>query len=135
MRNVFIYKKRYTLQKSRQFPLGFIYKKHDTLRYAIFHENVEVGTYIYKRNDTLLFVKFFIQKARHFAKRKTFCVTFLYTKIRTLCVTQFFIEFLKLAEEGGTSLKLKTIHFALHFYLQKNALCVMFLYLKFILYY
>ena len=45
--------------------------------------------------------RFYIQKSRHFAKSKTICDTFLYTKIRHLFVTQFFIEFLKFAEEGA----------------------------------
>ena len=38
----------------------------------------------------------FIQKSRHFAKSKTICVTFLYTKSETLYVTQFFMKILKL---------------------------------------
>ena len=48
MWNVFIYKNLDTSHKSRQFPLRFIYKKQDTLGYAIFHENSEVGIYIQK---------------------------------------------------------------------------------------
>ena len=68
--------------------------------------------YIYKKQKKSK--RFYIQKARHFVKSKTISVTFLYTKIWTLCVTQFFIEFLKLAVGGG------------HFYMQKNALCITF---------
>ena len=63
--NVSIYKKPHTSQKARQFPVRFIYKKHDTLCYAIFHEIFEVGIYIQK-HDTLRYV------------------TFLYTKTQTL---------------------------------------------------
>ena len=56
--------------------------------------------FIYKKHDTFRYVRFYIQKARHFAKSKTICDTFLYTKIRYFCVTRFFIEFLKFAEGG-----------------------------------
>ena len=45
-RNVFIFTKPDTFQKARQFPLRFKYKKKDTLRYAIFHKNVEFGIYL-----------------------------------------------------------------------------------------
>ena len=40
---------------------------------------------IYKKKKNTK--RFYIQKSRHFAKRKTICVTFLYTKIETLYVT------------------------------------------------
>ena len=40
---------------------------------------------------------FYIQKARHFSNSKKICVRFMYTKIQTLYITQFFIQFLKLA--------------------------------------
>ena len=42
MRNVFISK------KQDNFLYVFIFKMHDTLRYASFHEKVEVGIYIQK---------------------------------------------------------------------------------------
>ena len=63
--------------------------------------------------------RFYILKDRHFAKSNTICVTFLCLKIRTLCITRFFIEVLKLAEGGGPLLRAKN-----------NALRVTFLYLK-----
>ena len=62
-------------------------------------------TFIYKNPDTS-------KKARQFA------LCFLYTKILTLCVTQFFINFLKLEKGRG------------HLYKQKNALRVKFLFAK-----
>ena len=62
----------------------------------------------------------YIQKARHFSKSKTICVTFLYKKIRTLYVMQFFIESLKLAEGGGKFLNAKKMHFALHFNMERT---------------
>ena len=63
---------------------------------------------------------FYIQKARHFAKNKTIWVTFLCYQIRTLCITRFFIEFLKVAR-GGEAAVLNP---------ENNALKVTFLYLK-----
>ena len=48
LRNVFIYKNSDTLQKARQFALRFIYKKLDTLCYAIFPKTFEIGIYIQK---------------------------------------------------------------------------------------
>ena len=54
-------------------------------------------------------IRFYIQKARHFAKSKTICDTLLYTKTRHFCVTRFFIEFLKFAEEG-VSIGLKLVN-------------------------
>ena len=63
--------------------------------------------------------RFYTQKARHLKKSKTICVTFLkYTKRLTLCVTQIFMEFLKLAEVGGIFIQ------------KKNALCFTFIYIK-----
>ena len=98
LRNVFIYKKQDTFQKARQFPLRFYMQKAIHLTLRDFHEIFEVGIYIQK-HDTLRYVTFlYTQKARHFAKSKTICDTFLYSKIRHFCVTRFFIEFLKFAE-------------------------------------
>ena len=78
--------------------LAFIYKNHDTLRYV---------TFLYKKNpDTS-------QKARQFA------LCFI-KKPMTLCVTRFFIELLKLAKGDGHFCIKKTIHLALHSYMQKT---------------
>ena len=98
--------------------------------------------------------RFYIQKARHFAKRKTICITFLNTKFQRFCITQFLIEFLKLVEGGGHFYMQKYLQFVLRFYMHKqctfcyilftksltlcatvlysknNALCVMFVFLK-----
>ena len=48
LQNNLLYKNIDTLQKARQFALRFIYKKPDTLRYAICHEIFEVGIYVQK---------------------------------------------------------------------------------------
>ena len=61
---MFIYKMSGTLQKQDNLRSVFIYKNKDTLHYAIFHENFEVGMYI--------------KKAWNFALRDV-----LYTKIQT----------------------------------------------------
>ena len=57
--------------------------------------------------------RFYVQKVRHFAKRKTFCVTFLYLKTWTLCITRFFIDFFLI--DGGWGAFL---------FAKNNALCV-----------
>ena len=51
--------------------------------------------YIYEKKKVETFL--YLQKYRHFAKSKTICVTFLYTKSKTIYVIQFFIKMLKLA--------------------------------------
>ena len=80
LRNFFYIKKPYTFQKARQFPLRFYINKNPyTLRYGIFHEIFEVGIYI--------------EKSRHFAKIKTICDTFLYTKIRQFALPDFSLNF------------------------------------------
>ena len=100
--------------------------------------------------------RFYIQKVWHLSKSKTICVRFLYTKIWTLCITQFFIGFLKLVEDGGIFMNKKqctlrqifymqkTMQFTLRFiyknndtlrhilYAKNNALCATFLYVNFI---
>ena len=99
----FLYSKSQTLCKKRDnFCYVFIYKNPDTLCYAIFMNFLKLA-FVYKKHDTLRYVKFLysIQKARHFAKIKKNCVTFLYTKSSPLCVTRFFMEFFKLAGGGG----------------------------------
>ena len=52
--------------------------------------------YIYKKQKKMRNVYIYIQKARHFAKSKTICVTLLFTKSQTLYVTQFSMIFFKL---------------------------------------
>ena len=132
MWNVYIYKKPDTLQKGRQLLLRFYIKnaRHSTLRY--FSWNFWTR-YLYKYKSMTLCVtrRFYIQRARHFAKSEKICLTFLCTKCRTLCVTRFFTEFMKLAEGGGglyaknsalcvTFLYAKTMHSALDLYIQKD---------------
>ena len=53
--------------------------------------------FIYTKSKTMRNVYIYIQKSRHFSKSMTLCVTFLFTKRHTFCVTQFFMNFFKLA--------------------------------------
>ena len=76
-----------------------------------------------------------------FKKQDNLRYVFKY-KILTLCVTQIFMEFMKLAKGRGHFYFQKIMHFALHFYLSKTlhfllhfyiktqTLCVTFLYAK-----
>ena len=100
-------------KKQDNFRYAFKHKKQNTLHYAIFNENFlswHLHTKIIK-----LFVtwRFYMKKARHLARIKTICVAFLYTRIRTFFVTQFFIAFLILVEGGEKFYMQKLIHFAL----------------------
>ena len=103
--------------KIQTMSVTFLYTKSKTLYLTRFFMKILKLAFIYKNHDTLRHMTFYIENLDTFTKSKTICVTFFNTKIRTLCVKQFFIEFLKSAEVGG------------HFYMQKNsALCVKFLY-------
>ena len=57
LRNVFIYKKPYLIQKARQFPLRFFIQKKYTLCYRTFHEFLKL-VFLYKKHYTLRYVKF-----------------------------------------------------------------------------
>ena len=48
LRNLFIFKKPYTFQKDRQFPLRFYIQKAIISKLRDFHEIFEVGIYIRK---------------------------------------------------------------------------------------
>ena len=117
----------FNIQKSGHFAkiktisVTFLYTKIQTLLITRFFMKLLKMTFIHKNHSTFRYVTFLYTKVRHFAKSKTICVPFLYTKTRKLCVTGFFIECLK-----------KTMHFALHFFINKYARCVTFLYLEFI---
>ena len=64
----------------------------------------------YKKCDILRYVNFLYAKSRNFEKARQFALRFFNTKSLTLCVTQFFMEFLKLLEGGW------------HFYMKKCTL-------------
>ena len=51
---IYIYTKSYTLcKKQDNLRYVFVHKKPDTLRYAIFRENFEIGIHKYTKNMTL----------------------------------------------------------------------------------
>ena len=95
----FIYKKPETFQKARQFLLRHINKNPYTLRYAIFHEIFEVGIYIQKAWHFALLDVYIYKKLDTSQKARQFAIRF-YIQNPALCVTRFFIEFLKFAERG-----------------------------------
>ena len=101
----FLYTKSLLLCKNQDnIRYVFIYKKHNTLLYTISHEILKLA-FLYKKHDTLRCVTFYIQKARHFAKSKTICLTFLYTKILTLFLRNISLNFFEIG---------------IHFYNQKQ---------------
>ena len=72
--------------------------------------------YLYINSMTLFVtLRFYLQKFWHVARNKTICVTFLYTKIGTVCVTQCFIFIF-----NWYFFMQKTIHFAINFHMQKQ---------------
>ena len=128
--------KRFYIQKFRHFSkiktiyVTFLYSKIKTLYFTQFLWNLWSWNLYTKCMTLCVTWRFNIQKSRYFAKSKTICVMFLYTKIWTLCVMRFFIEFLKLVE-GGRDFNMKmTIHFSLHLYMQKTCTLRYFLLFK-----
>ena len=73
LRDVFIYKNPNNSKKARQFALRFlIYKKHDTLRYAVFYGIFDIGGgggHFYKQKTMHFPLNFYIQKTMHFPLR------------------------------------------------------------------
>ena len=61
LQKMYKYKNIETLQKARQFASCYVYKKLDTLRYAICHEILKL-TFMYKKYDTLRYVTFLFKK-------------------------------------------------------------------------
>ena len=114
----FLYAKPQTFcKKQDNFRYVFIYKKQDTLRYAIFMKFLKL-TFLYKKHDPLRYLTFYIQKVGHFAKSKTICVTFLNTKSGFFPLRDFSLHFWYW-RRGGDFL-----------YAKNNTLCVTFLYPK-----
>ena len=109
-----MYKKPATLKKGRQFLLRFNIKKPRYFMLRNFSWNFWSCLFYTKSMKLCVTWRLYIYRTRHFAKNKTTCVMLLYSKIRTLCVTNFFIEVLKLVEEGA------------FLYAKNNALCVYF---------
>ena len=108
----------------------FIYKKKNTLRYAILNEIFEVGifiqkawhfelrdVFIYKTTDTL-------QKARNFA------LQFYIQKSGHFVLHNFSLNFWNKRSGGENFYMQKIMHFALHFYMQKTQHSALRFYMK-----
>ena len=126
----FLYTKSHTLfKKLDNFRYVFVYKKPYTWRYGIFMKFLKLAC-IYKSMTLCVKWRFYIKKARHFAKSKTICDTILYTKIRNFCVTQYLIESWNLPRGGGAFIRWKQCTLRDIFILKNNALCVTLLHTK-----
>ena len=111
---MFLYTKSRTLfKKLDNFRYVFIYKKPYTWRYGIFMKFLKLA-FTYKKHDTLGYVTFFIQKARHFAKSKTICDTFYIQKSGTFALRDFLLNFWNFGGGGAFINKLKK-YFAFYF--------------------
>ena len=120
--NIFMYKNPETFQKARQFPFRFYIQKaiHFTLR--DFSWNF-LSWHLYTKIMILCVMwRLYIQKARHFAKNKTICDTFLYIKIRHFASRNFSLNFWKLRRRGGMYFLKKQCTLCDIFILKNNAL-------------
>ena len=82
----------YIYKKQKNAKLLYIQKaRHFTLRTYSWKF---WSWHLYKKtHSNLRDVKFLYTKSRHFAKSRKICITFLYTKTLTLCVTRFLLNF------------------------------------------
>ena len=94
-----LYSKSRHFAKHKTICVTFLYKKPDTLRYAVFCGVFEIG-----EGGRDIFI----------GKNYALCVTFLYAKNNALCVTFLFTKSLTLCV---TFLYAKTTNFALRFYI------------------
>ena len=119
LQNVFKYKMPDILQTATQFALLIIIQiaRHFTLRN--FYEHFKVAIYIQKSWHFALRDILYTKKQIHCKKQDNLCYV-LYTKIWTLCVTQFFMEFWNWRGGGGHFFIQKKMYFALHIYLQNR---------------
>ena len=93
-------KSRTRCKKQENSRYVFIYKNHDTLRYTIFHENFELDIYVQKPCHFALRGVSIHKKSDSSQKSRQFALCFYIQKNWTLCVTRFFIEFVKLFQGG-----------------------------------
>ena len=115
-------------EKINTICVTFLYTKDQTLYVTRFFMKILKLSFIYKNNDTLLYVTFLYTKDRHFEKSKTISLTFLYTKIRTPWFTRFFMKVLKLAEGGRIFLYAKKCTLCYILYEKKCTLRYVFIY-------
>ena len=116
--------KRFYIKKSSHFVTSkticvtFLYTKRKKLSFTQFFILFLKLEFIHKKHDTLRYMTFLYTKIQTRRKKQDNLRYVLIYKNRTLYVTRFFIEFLKLVEGGGI------------FICKKNSLCVTFLYRK-----
>ena len=100
MPNVYIYIKSQTLFKNQDNFRYVLYIKSYKLHVTQFFMKILKLAFINKKHDTLRYVTFLYTKRQTLHKKQdNLRYVFIY-KIWTVCVSQFFIEFLKLAERG-----------------------------------
>ena len=124
LRNFFIYKKPDTFQKARQFPSRFYIQKaiHFTLR--DFSWNFW-SWHLYTKSMTLCVTwRFYIKKARYFAKSKTVCDTFYIQKSGTFALRDFSLNFWNLRRGGAFIYQKNNVLCVTFLYCKNNALCV-----------
>ena len=123
----FLYTKSRTLFKKLDNFRCVLYTKSHTLDVTGFSWSFW-SWHLYKKSMTLCVTwRFYIKKARHFVKSKTIGDTILYTKSRHFALRNFHWSFEICGGEGHLFIK-KTMHFAWHFYILKNAPCITLLY-------
>ena len=94
----------------------FIYKKN-TLDVTVFFKIFLKLVFLYKKHDTLRYVKFLYTKIQTLCKNLRY--VFIYKKLDTLRYVIFHGIF-EIGGGGGHFYILKTMHFVLHFYMQKK---------------
>ena len=88
-------------KKARQFPLRFCIQKGIHFTLQDFSWNFWSWHWYTKSITLCVTLSVYIQKARHFAKTKTICDTFIYTTIRHFCFTRFSFNFWNFRRGGG----------------------------------
>ena len=125
MRNVFIYKNPHTFQKARQFPFGFIYKKPDTLCYAIFIK-FKLGNYIQKAWHFVLREVFIYKKPDNFQKARPFPLHCYIQRFGHFALRNFLLNLWNWMRVGDFLNAKKECTLCYIFICKKNSLCVMF---------
>ena len=116
----FLYAKSQTIFKMHDMFCYVLYAKNKTHYITRFFMKIFNFSFIYNKHDTLFYVPFLYSKSQTLRKNHDYLRWVFFTKICTLSVPRFFIEFLKLAEVGGSFLYSKTGQFELHFLKQKS---------------
>ena len=128
--HVYIHKKQNNCETFLYTKSKTIFKKLDNSRYVLYSKihTIDVTGFLWNFWSWNLYTKittlcvtwrFYIQKARHFAKSKTICDTFLYTKSGTFALCNFSLNFWNLWR-GGAFIHLKKCTLRENFILKKR---------------